>query len=111
MWQKVKIINIDIDVEYKICIGMTNWVKVDKPIISGPSVGQLNNQYYEGIKTYVTNIYDMFTNSTLQINTGCVELLPEFAEDVELIKWSDFWQMCLDNYEKDGERNRIKKTA
>lgn len=109
MWQRAQIINTD--TEYKVCRDMALWIKVSKPVISGPSLGKLGNQYCEGICVYITNIYDTFDNINLQVDAKCVELLPEFADDVELIKWSDFWEACVDHYEKNGKSNRNTETA
>jgi hypothetical protein len=95
MWQKARIIDVDDNPEFLHLLGREVWTKC------GISRDYLF-QTYDGVLTSgdgheINVLFEEGRDTLVSEPSRCLELLPEFAEDVPLISWQSF----LDAVESD----------
>ena len=87
MWQKARIIQ---SVYHPHLIGREVWL-TGRPKMDGGlhlnTIGQWVEQSEPGIST---NLIHPLDACQMMVKASTVELLPEFAETVDLVKWADF---------------------
>ena len=93
MWQKARILSAPIYPEVE---GFTLWVKAEPPRIVN-TINTRSQSVARGVPRLSTHILQDNTRGEIlpmQIDPAKAELLPDFAEDVELIRWEDFLEQC-----------------
>jgi hypothetical protein len=80
MWQKARILK---SIDRPVCIGMCCWTRP-------PQVGPCTDDHDCKIHTEFLPTNITYQSMRVGFDPVCVELLPEFAENVPIISWDEF---------------------
>ena len=70
--------------------GVTVWLKAEPPVVEA-ALDFDTRTVLEPVARYTTNIRDDEEGCLMTWPADKLELLPEFAEDVPIQRWSEWW--------------------